>query len=228
MKKYKCLVIEDEPLGRELICDYINDIDALQLVAVCKNAMEAYEILTSIEIDLMFLDLHLPKIKGLDFLESLKQHPKVIITTAYPEYAVKSYEYDVVDYVLKPIEFSRFLTAVNKFVSNDKQNNTIQDFLFFNVNKKQVKVYYEDIDYIESQKEYVKIVTVNQTIITKYSISQLEKELPLNKFIRTHRSFIVNIKKILSFSHNEIVLNNQHIPIGRLYKDSTIAQLNTI
>jgi DNA-binding LytR/AlgR family response regulator len=176
----------------------------------------------------MFLDLHLPKIKGLDFLESLKQHPKVIITTAYPEYAVKSYEYDVVDYVLKPIEFSRFLTAVNKFVSNDKQNNTIQDFLFFNVNKKQVKVYYEDIDYIESQKEYVKIVTVNQTIITKYSISQLEKELPLNKFIRTHRSFIVNLKKILSFSHNEIVLNNQHIPIGRLYKDSTIAQLNTI
>lgn len=227
MKKYKCLVIEDEPLGRELIVDYIREIESLQLVAACKNVIEANEILNSVELDLMFLDLHLPKIKGLDFLQSLKNHPKVIITTAYPEYAVKSYEYDVVDYVLKPIEFNRFLTAVNKFIKIEKHNNLSQDFLFFNVNKKQVKIYLDEIEYIESQKEYVKIVSSAQTILTKYSITQLENELPAKEFIRTHRSFIVNRKKILSFTHQEIVLNDKHIPIGRLYRDSTIAQLNS-
>lgn len=218
----KCIIIEDEPLAANVMKDYIQQVPFLELIAVCNDAISAMQKLSEHQIDLMFLDLHLPKVKGLDFLAAIKNPPKVIITTAYHEFAVESYKYQVLDYLLKPIEFERFVTSVLKALpvdsKSDNQKTNEPEFLFFTVNKKRAKIQVSEILYIESQKENIKIVLREKTIITRHSISELEKTLP-SDFIRIHRSFIISKNKIDTFDSQSVEIQNKSIPIGRNYKN---------
>jgi DNA-binding LytR/AlgR family response regulator len=226
MQRYSCIIVEDEPLAAEVLSDYIQQIPFLQLKDICSDAIYAMETLQENSIDLIFLDIHLPKLKGLPFIRSLKNPPQVIITTAYQEYALQGYEYNVVDYLLKPIEFSRFLMAVNKLkphyipaVQETLMAPKERPYLFFNVSKKKVKIYLDEILYIESLKEYISITTKEKTILTKFPLGQIEEMLARNNFLRIHRSFIVAKDKIEAFTATDIEINNKVLPIGRSYKE---------
>jgi DNA-binding LytR/AlgR family response regulator len=223
MQKFNCIIVEDEPLAAEILQDYIMQVPFLQLKAVCTNAILATEALRNYSIDLIFLDINLPKLKGLDFIKTLQTPPKIILTTAYHEYALQGYEHNVLDYLLKPIEFSRFLKAVNKLTAPAVIASPIvtenRKYQFFNVNKKMVKVFFDEILYIESQREYVKITTRTQTILTKLALSEVEELLQSEKFLRVHRSFIVAKDKIEAFSATDVEIDGKQIPIGRGYKD---------
>ncbi|ASZ12505.1 LytTR family DNA-binding domain-containing protein [Chitinophaga pendula] len=220
MSKIKCIIVEDEPLAAKVLSDYIAAVPFLELLKVCKDAILAAEFLRQESIDLMFLDIHLPKLKGMAFLKTLADPPAVIITTAYHQYAVEGFNLNVTDYLLKPIEFERFLTAVNKIrIGQEKTTNEAKDFIFVNVQKKKVRIPFSEILYIESQREYIKIVTTKDTYISKMSTNEIEERLPVVAFKRVHRSFIVAVNKIESYTAEIIELNGITIPIGRGYKD---------
>jgi DNA-binding LytR/AlgR family response regulator len=233
MQRYNCIIVEDEPLAAEVIRDYILQIPFLQLKGICTDALYAMEVLQKEKIDLVFLDIHLPKLKGFDFIKALKKPPQVIITSAYQEYALQGYELNVVDYLLKPIEFNRFLMAVNKLkeLSNGDSpavtHTTVPERagLFFNVSKKKVKVYIDEILYIESLKEYIRITTKDKSILTKFQLGQIEEMLSRNGFLRVHRSFLVAKNKIDAFTATEVEIAGQQIPIGRSYKELVMAVL---
>lgn len=234
MQRFNCLIVEDEPLAAEVLQDYIRQVPFLTLKGICQDAIFALETLQKEKIDLVFLDIHLPKLKGLDFIKTLKNPPRIIITSAYHEYALQGYEYNVVDYLLKPIEFSRFLMAVNKLTQVPVPENTLTSFLpaperaslFFNVSKKKVKIYLDEILYIESLKEYIRIYTVNKTILTKFPLGQIEELLAKNNFLRIHRSYIIARNRIDAFTASEVEVNGKQIPIGRSYKESVMAVLD--
>ncbi|MFZ1713711.1 MAG: response regulator transcription factor [Saprospiraceae bacterium] len=226
MHQYDCIIVEDEPLAAEILQDYIKQIPFLTLRHICSDAIIALEVLQKEKIDLIFLDIHLPKLKGLDFIKSLKNPPPIILTTAYHEFALQGYEYNVLDYLLKPIEFSRFVMAVNKLKqpieAKSVQRQPIEKerrSIFFNVSKKKVKVYLDEILYVESLKEYIRIVTASNSILTKYQLGEIEEILTKNNFLRIHRSFIVSIDKIDAYTATDVEINNKQIPIGRSYKD---------
>ena len=227
MRTIQCLIVEDEPLAAEVLQDYIEQVPQLALVGICTDAIYAMEALQKQSVDLLFLDIHLPKLKGLDFLKTLTDPPQVIITTAYHQYALQGYEHNVVDYLLKPIEFSRFLQAVNKVKITAGQttqkevpalNQPERVYRFFNSNKRKVKVYLDEILYIESLKEYVRIFTPSKNIVTKFQIGEIEAFLDDPNFLRIHRSFLIAKDKIESFSANEVDIGGQTIPIGRSYR----------
>lgn len=226
MHQYNCIIVEDEPLAAEVLQDYIGQIPFLHLKGICSDAILALEMLQKEKIDLIFLDIHLPKLKGLDFIKTLKNPPHIIITTAYHEFALQGYEYNVLDYLLKPVEFNRFVMAVNKLkqpaeiktgqlTAPEKERASI----FFNVSKKKVKIYLDEILYIESLKEYIRIVTAKKSILTKFQLGQIEEILTKNNFLRIHRSFIVSKDKIDAFTATDVEINNKQIPIGRSYKE---------
>lgn len=223
MQKFNCIIIEDEPLAAEILQDYVLQVPFLQLKAVCANAILATEILRKNSVDLIFLDINLPKLKGLDFIRTLQHPPRIILTTAYHEYALQGYEHNVLDYLLKPIEFSRFLQAVNKISTPAIVTNVAlpeeRKYQFFNVNKKMIKVFFDEILYIESQREYIKICTQAQAITTKLALNEIEELLQNDNFLRVHRSFIVAKDKIEAFSATEIDICGRQIPIGRAYKE---------
>jgi len=225
MSKIKCIIIEDEPLAAKVLSDYILQTPFLDLQATFKDAILATEWLRHNATDLIFLDIHLPKLKGMAFLKTLVHPPAVIITTAYHQYAVEGFDLNVTDYLLKPFEFERFLVAVNKVrrPGNEKTEGTkeeIRDHLFLNVQKKKVKILFSDIVYIESQREYVRIVTTKKEWISKISTHEIEALLPANLFKRIHRSFIVALNKIDSYTADTVEVNGIPIPIGRDYRDS--------
>jgi DNA-binding LytR/AlgR family response regulator len=227
MPQYNCLIVEDEPLAAEVIRDYIAQVPFLTLREICSDAIYAMEVLQREHIDLMFLDLHLPRLKGFDFLKSLQASPRVIVTTAYHEYALSGYEYNVLDYLLKPVEFSRFLAAVNKMVPVEKPDAKLSGMialperrcLFFNVNKRKIRVYLDEILYIESRREYINIYTMGAAIVTKMQLNKVEELLPAGQFIRVHRSFIVARRQIGAFTAIDVEVNGQSIPVGRSYKE---------
>ncbi len=227
MQQYNCIIVEDEPLAAEVLQDYIRQVPFLQLRGTCADAIFAMEMMQKEKVDLIFLDIHLPKLKGLDFIKTLKHPPHIIITSAYHEYALQGYEYNVVDYLLKPVEFSRFLMAVNKLRQSSEQvaHTTTQPvpgeraFLFFNVSKKKVKIFLDEILFIESLKEYIRIVTKTKTILTKFQLGQIEEILAKNNFLRVHRSFIVAKDKIDAFTATDVEINGKQIPVGRSYKE---------
>lgn len=232
MFKYSCIIVEDEPLAVEILTDYIGQIPFLELKYVCGDAIYAMEVLQQEKIDLIFLDIHLPKLKGIDFLESLKNPPRVIITSAYQEYALQAFDGNVTDYLLKPIRFTRFLKAVNKLNQQVPVQAMVsglpfpeRKFLYFNVAKKKVKIYLDEIFYIESLREYVRITARETTIMTKFPLSEMEDLFASNNFIRVHRSFIVSKERITAFSATEVEINGVQIPIGRTYKDYVLSVL---
>jgi DNA-binding LytR/AlgR family response regulator len=232
MEKFSCIIVEDEKLASELLEDYVKDIPFLELKHTCTDALKALEILQKEPIDVIFLDINLPKLKGLDFIKTLKKSPQIIITTAHREYALDGYELNVIDYLLKPISFNRFLMAVNKLRIDGKIELQTQPlplieraYIFINNNKKKIKIYTDEILYIESKKEYIIIVTFENTYQTKFQLTEIEEQLPKNKFIRIHRSFIVALNKVTAFSSSEVEINLLQIPIGRSYKDIVLSVL---
>lgn len=223
MSKIKCIIVEDEPLAVKILKDYIDQVSFLELKAAFKDALLAGEYLLENKIDLMFLDIHLPRLKGMEFLKTLEVKPAVIITTAYHQYAVEGFTLNVTDYLLKPIEFSRFLIAVNKVkISFDPKRNEMEekDFIFLNIQKKKVKILLSEISFIESQREYIKIVGSNKVYLSKISTQEMESLLPAHLFKRIHRSFIVAIHKIEAYSAESVDINGISIPIGRGYKEA--------
>jgi len=227
MHPYNCIIVEDEPLAAEVLQDYISQVPFLHLTCICPDAIMALDMLQKEKIDLVFLDIHLPRLKGLDFIKTLKMPPQIIITTAYHEYALKGYELNVLDYLLKPIEFSRFLSSVNKLRVKTEPVHPVAavhatpgtESIFFNVGKKKVRIIADEILYIESLKEYIRVVTKNRTIITKFQLGLIEDMLSKNNFIRIHRSFIVAKDKIESVTATSVEISNKQIPIGRSYKE---------
>lgn len=226
MSKISCIIIEDEPLAVKILSDYIAQVPFLELKAVFKDALLATAYLRDHTIQLIFLDIHLPRLKGMAFLKTLAHPPAVIITTAYHEYAVEGFELNVTDYLLKPFEFERFLVAVNKvrspLVENLKtaRDKETKDYLFITVQKKKVRILFSEIVYIESQKEYIKIVTTGKEYISKMGTQEIEQLLPYRLFRRIHRSFIVAVNKIESYTAEMVEVNGISIPIGRGYKDA--------
>ena len=221
MSKVKCIVVEDEPLARQVLEGYISRVSFLELQGSFEDAIVAIDHLRDHNIDLMFLDIHLPEIMGVTFLKTLVDPPAVIMTTAYHEYALEGYELNVVDYLLKPFEFERFLTAVNKVKKETEVATTevTKNYLIVNIQLKKVKIYFSEILYIESQKEYIKIVTPNNSYLTKISTHEIEGLLPESLFKRIHRSFIIAIHKVRSFNSEMVEINGKSIPVGRGYKD---------
>ena len=235
--KIRCLIIDDEPLAREILRQHVDGVEALELAGLCSNAVEAISFLQQHIVDLLFLDIQMPQLLGTNFIRTLKNPPKVIFTTAYRKYAVEGFELDAVDYILKPISFERFLKAVNKVLqlkavpeilpsTKEKNIETNSLFLYFRADRKMVKVFYHEILFIESLKDYIKIVTTSRTIVTKYVLYTLEEMLPPGEFLRIHRSYIVAINKIDSFNTESIQIAKHEIPIGKIYKIDVIRRLN--
>jgi len=225
MCKLRCIIIEDEPLAVKILAEYILQMPFLELQGSYKDAILATEYLQEHHTDIIFLDIHLPKLKGMAFLKTLINPPAVIITTAYHQYAVEGFDLNVTDYLLKPFEFERFLVAVNKvrrpLVNQlpNKGEQNIKDHLFLTVQKKKVKVLFSEILYIESQREYVRVVCTKKEYISKMSTHEIESLLPEKLFKRIHRSFIISLNKIESFTAEMVELNGTAIPIGRGYRD---------
>ena len=225
MSKIRCIIIEDEPLAVKVLVDYIADVPFLNLLATFKDAILAADYLSQNNVDLIFLDINLPKLKGMSFLKTLVNPPAVIITTAYHQYAVEGFNLNVTDYLLKPIEFERFLVAVTKVRSShvSKQEPADEpesrDFVFINVQKKKVKILFSEIVFIESQREYIKIRTTGNEYISKMSTHEIEAILPAHLFKRVHRSFIVSIRRIESYTAEMIEIAGVSIPIGKGYRD---------
>ncbi|MGD1947285.1 MAG: LytR/AlgR family response regulator transcription factor [Croceivirga sp.] len=233
---YKCLIIDDEPLARELLEGYLEKIPDFELVSSCASAIEASSILGKQPIDLLFLDIEMPLLKGTDFFKNLAHRPQVIFTTAYRDYAVDGFELNALDYLLKPIFFERFFQAVQRFLKQVQQQgngSTVtatpqKDFLFVNKAKKQIKVVFDDIQYVESLKDYIKIHLVEQeTLMVKESISAFEKRID-DRFIRLHRSYIVNSEKITAYTKNDVEIGSMEIPIGTNYKENLLPFLKTL
>jgi two-component system, LytTR family, response regulator len=225
MSDITCIIVEDEPLAAKVLSDYISEVPFLKLEGTFKDAILATEYLRDNTVDLIFLDIHLPKLKGMAFLKTLTHPPAVIVTTAYHQYAVEGFNLNVTDYLLKPFDFERFLVAVNKVKSAQPEkplhaeHGGIKDYLFLNVQKKKVKILFSEITYIESQREYVKIVTTKKEYTSKMGTHEIEDLLPPNLFKRIHRSFIVSLNKIDSYNADMVEVNGVSIPIGRGYRD---------
>ena len=223
--KIKCLIVDDEPLAVKLIENHIAKIEALEVVATANNALKAFEILTNKQVDLMFLDIKMPNITGIDFLKSLKNPPKTILTTAYRDFAIEGFELEVIDYLLKPITFERFFKSVERVIRTPILLPVIeqkQEFLLLKASGKNYRIVLDEILFIESIKDYVKVHKTDGAEITaKYKIGDLENELLEKSFTRVHRSFIVNNRRITAFSLTDFELGSVQIPIGSSYKEQS-------
>lgn len=234
----KCLIVDDEPNALDVLETYIDRIDELHLAGRCTNAIEAFNWLKKEPVDLIFLDIQMPRLTGIEFLKNIDNPPKVIFTTAYRDYALEGYELNVLDYLLKPISFERFLKAVNKAWDRPSASTEAappvsfqaarQDdpFLYLKADKKMVKVKLADILWIESLKDYVMVKTDEKEVITYQKISYLDEKLPEGQFLRIHRSFIVSRDKIDAFSATQVEIGKHAIPIGRNYKNEVIEELS--
>lgn len=227
MSTIRCIIVEDEPLAVKVLADYIQQVTFLQLQGTFKDAILASDYLHDNTVDLIFLDIHLPRLKGMAFLKTLLNPPAVIITTAYHQYAVEGFDLNVTDYLLKPFEFERFLVAVNKVKKQQAEKPqpvenplSARDFIFLMVQKKKVKIMFSEIVFVESQREYIRIVTTKTEYISKLSTHEIEAMLPANLFKRVHRSFIISVNKIDSYTADTIEVNGVAIPIGRGYRDN--------
>jgi DNA-binding LytR/AlgR family response regulator len=228
-----CIIVDDEPLAIEILESYMAKVEQLQLSGTFRNAISAFAFLQNNTVDLMFLDIQMPKLNGIDFLRTLKNPPKVIFTTAFRDYALEGFELEVADYLLKPISFERFLKSIAKVMHQSiahplpthVKTEASDNFVYFKVDKKMIKVKMNDILYIESVKDYVKVKTFEKEIITQQKISYLEESLPREQFLRIHRSFIVNRERIDAYSATDIEVGKSHIPIGRNYKNDVMKML---
>jgi len=235
--KIRCLLIDDEPPALKILASYISNINGLEIVAQCKNAIEALDVLRQKTVDVIFLDIKMPKLLGTDFLKNLSNPPKVIFVTAYRDYAVDGYELDAVDYLVKPVSFERFfkaITKLNRVIDKEAVTTTVEyksnpeAFVYLKVDRDMKKVFVNDIVYIESLKDYVKLFLANnKNFLVKQSISAMENLLSEHKFLRIHRSYMVSLNKISGYNGVSVQLDTTEIPIGRLYKQTVMERLQT-
>ncbi len=233
----RCVIIDDEPLARDLLESYVEKIKELSLVCSCSNALDAISVLQGTHVDLLFLDIEMPQLTGIDLLRSMQGRPPVILTTAYRQYAYEAYDLDVIDYMLKPVSFDRFLRGIGKlkqlktYAGNEQSEVTTHPplddaYLYLKENREMVKVYLRDILYIESMRDYVRVKTVRGQVVAYQKISYLEQKLPQKMFVRIHRSFLVAIDKVTSYSPSSVRIENHEIPIGRNYKNLALKYLS--
>ena len=236
-KTIQCIIVDDEPIAREILENHLQKINTINIVGTCKNAIEAFNVINSNKIDVIFLDINMPEISGLSFARSINKNIKIIFTTAYREYAVDGFDLKAVDYLLKPISFERLLQAINKYLNenittnHDSKKDLIQeksDFIFVRSDRKMIKINFSDINYIESLGDYLKIHLLNKIIVTRETITSIEAKLPKNDFLRIHRSYIVSVNKIESFTHEFVEVNKKAIPISRSYKNAIIQRLDKV
>lgn len=222
----KCLIVDDEPPARELLASYISRLDDLEIVQQCGNALEAFSCLQKNAIDLMFLDIQMPRMTGLELIKSLHHPPKIVLTTAYKEHASEGFDLDVLDYLVKPISFERFMRSVAKYhqyapkpeITEPAENTYEQAYLFIKVNKEQIKVHFKDIRYIESLKDYIRITTRTNSYVTYNRLSYMEEVLPEKRFVRIHKSHIIAIKELKSYGNGFVNMGDRELPVGRIYK----------
>jgi DNA-binding LytR/AlgR family response regulator len=228
MSKITCLIVDDEPPALEILESHLRKVDHLQLVGKCRDAIEALNLLHQKPIDLLFLDIEMPELNGLELLQSLSTRPRVILTTAYREYALEGYNYEVVDYLLKPIRFQRFLQAVNRIVpSQAKITPSVrqptsplepQDYIFVNINKKMHRIFLKDILYIESLGNYARIICQPDKLTVHRSMNALEDLLPQTQFLRIHKSYIVGLRHISAYTQTQVEIGATTLPIGGHYR----------
>lgn len=226
----RCIIVEDETLAQHVIQSHLAQVQGFELVGVCKNAIEASKVLKEREVDLIFLDIQLPGMTGLNFLRSLTNPPLVVLTTAYAEYALESYEFNVIDYLLKPISFERFTKTINKITEGRlfdriaKEEAAVNaDHIFIKSNSKFFKVNFPEIIYIQSMKDYLKIQTAEYNLVTHQTMNDMERLLPARQFMRVHKSYIVSVGFIRSIYGNSIEIDKIIIPIGASYKDNVMS-----
>jgi DNA-binding LytR/AlgR family response regulator len=232
---YTCLIVDDEQLARQLLKEFVSKIPNLELKGMCKNPLEAMDVLQSEHIDIMFLDIQMPELTGVEFIKTLQQKPAIIFTTAYSEYALEGYQLDVIDYLVKPFPLDRFIKATNKAIEyidlkrsaekNSQGKGMDSNYVLLHADHKIYKVNLNDIQYIEGLKEYVSYFTREKRIIVLQSLKSIEETLPSNKFIRVHRSYIVPIEKIKTLDGNQVQIGDKLIPIGRSYKDDVLKRV---
>ncbi|MBN2867940.1 MAG: response regulator transcription factor [Flavobacteriaceae bacterium] len=231
-KNISCLIVDDETIAREIIATHLDKIEGITVVASCNSAIEAFNVINSNHIDLIFLDINMPEISGISFAKSINKNIKIIFTTAYRDYAVEGFELKAVDYLLKPISFERLLKAVNTYfevygVSNITKNKslTANDFIFVRSDRRMIKIDFDAIVYVESYSDYIKIHLKNETIVTRETISSIEAKLPKQFFIRIHRSFIVSVSNITSYTNDTVTLTDTELTISRSYKKEVLERL---
>jgi len=217
---YRCIIIDDEPLAIKVIEGYLSNIKSFEVIDTFNNPLEALELLQTETIDLMFLDINLPFINGIEFLRSLKKHPQVVLTTAYREYAVESYELNILDYLVKPIPIERFMKTINKanlVLGGKASTEDNREHIFIKMDKKMIKVFLDEILYVESLKDYIRITTIGGSHLIHQTLTSFTNQLPGDKFIRIHRSFTISIPKVSAISGNVVEIGDHHVPIGRNY-----------
>ncbi|PCI36141.1 MAG: DNA-binding response regulator [Flavobacteriaceae bacterium] len=233
-KTIQCIIVDDEPMARDILENHLSKIKDIKIAKSCKNATEAFSAISLHSVDLIFLDINMPGISGLDFAKSINKNIKIIFTTAYREYAVDGFNLQAVDYLLKPISFERLLQGVQKYLGENLQAQpTVETsitpskshFIFVRSDRKMIKINFSDIVLVESLADYIKIHLSNQVVVTRETISSIEAKLPQQEFIRVHRSFIVSIDKMDSFTNEYIEIKDKAIPISRSYKKSVLSQL---
>ena len=227
-----CLIVDDEPIAREILKTYIAQIPYITLVASCEDAFEAMRVLNEKEIDLLILDINMPRLSGFEMLRSLKKYPAVIITSAYGEFALEGFELSVMDYLLKPFSFPRFVQATEKVISL-RQNASFkgkghdEDFIMIKSDKKLIKVFLKDIEYAEAYGNYIFIYRVaGDRIMSKQTLTQFEEQLPRNEFIRIHKSFLISLQAVTYLDGNEISVSNRKLPVGKVFRDNLIKRLH--
>lgn len=236
-KSIACLIVDDEPVARDILENHLSKIDTINIVRSCKNALEAFEAINTEKIDLIFLDINMPGISGLSFAKSINKNIKVIFTTAYREYAVDGFDLQAVDYLLKPISFERLVQAINKYrnehiaVSQDNIEEILHEknaYFFVRSDRKMIKINFDEITYIESLSDYLKIHIGEKTVVTRETITSVEVKLPQKDFIRIHRSYIISIAHVSAFTNEYIEVNKMQLPISRSYKKDVLERLEAM
>lgn len=231
-KSISCIIVDDESIAREIIATHISKLDAIEVVAHCSNAMDAFNYISNHKIDLVFLDINMPEVSGISFAKSINKDIKIIFTTAYRDYAVEGFELQAVDYLLKPISFERLLKAVNTYFEvyrnpqkEVNESTLVSDFIFVRSDRVMIKIDFDEIIYIESYSDYIKIHLTNKTIVTRETISSIEAKLTKDMFLRIHRSYIISLANIKSFTNEQITITDKSLPISRSYKQHVLSTL---
>lgn len=231
-KSISCIIVDDESIARDIIASHLSKIENITIVAQCKNAIDAFNFISSHNIDLIFLDINMPEISGIAFAKSINKNIKIIFTTAYRDYAVEGFDLQAVDYLLKPIAFERLMKSVNRYfevtsssTENSSEPSESSDFIFVRSDRKMIKIDFDTIIYIESYSDYIKIHLSNQVITTRETITAIEAKLPRSHFLRIHRSYIICVSKIQSFTNEHVTINNLTLTISRTYKKEVLNQL---
>lgn len=225
--KLNCIIVDDEPLSQDVIIDFVNASPELKLVAVCSNAIEAGEHLKQYKIDIVFLDINMPKLSGISFVKSLKTPPAVVFITAYPEYAIDGFEVDAVDYLLKPVSFERFRTAINRLLErfSENINSENRQHLMVRANKKNYRINFDELLYLEAQGDYVRFVTTEKSLMVHGTLKEFIAQLPANLFGRIHKSYVISLSKVIYTEGNQVKIGEYKLPVSLSYKDELLKKL---